>query len=205
MSLAPTFVFKGICMHTLAQPTGEVLTSSLRECKAIAWDIRIYPPFGSLVTIENGQHTIFALVYHIETGPIDSIRMPTAFKMTEAQLIEQHPEIFPYICTHIHCVHVGYLQDGNPLYQVPPRPPMMHALMYQATVVQQELFFARSDYLHTLFGLLAQQAILDELLLAIVHQQQPVQEALEELLQTYCVLTNNDYKRLKMFLQRLGR
>jgi len=67
-------------------------------------------------------------------------------------------------------------------------------------------FFQTDEYLHLLFGATAQLYSLDELLLALLREFSGTvpfdQERLEQFMHTYALLAGNDYRRLKLFLQR---
>jgi hypothetical protein len=191
---------------TTQKPFAEVIESSLNIWRAQTWRWDDFPQFGSLITIENGNRTLFGLVYFIQTGSLDPSRTAYAYKKTEKELKREQPQIFEFIQTTFSCLTVGYLQDTTLLYQLAPEPPKIHAFAYHATKDQVLHFFSHEHYLHILFEFSHQVFSLDELLLALLKnlsdQQVLTQENLSKFIETFSLLTANDYRRLKLFLQR---
>jgi hypothetical protein len=68
-------------------------------------------------------------------------------------------------------------------------------------------FFANHNYLHTLFAQSNQVSNLDELLLALIKHQQMQnilsENSLDIFMRRYALLIGNDYRRTKLFLQRV--
>jgi hypothetical protein len=68
-------------------------------------------------------------------------------------------------------------------------------------------FFSRDGYLPILFSLAGQTPTMDDLLLALLkqrHTYRPLsEEALSDFTNIFSLATGNDYRRLKLFLQRL--
>jgi hypothetical protein len=185
----------------------EVIQSSLTNFIAQSWVWDVYPTFGSLVTIESNKRTIFGLVHHIQTGSMDPTRYPFPYQKTEAELLAEQPQIFEFLKTSFTCQVLGYQEKGKIYYLLAPEPPNIHAFVGHASKEQQQLFFAHDAYLHLLFG--AQLQNLDELLLALLKQQQELnilgENKLDHFIESFSLLTGNDYRRLKLFLQRVEK
>ena len=68
-------------------------------------------------------------------------------------------------------------------------------------------FFFNNSYLQVLFSAGQNIGNLDELLLALFKQQTLLKiltpEKIQEIMQTYCLLIGNDYRRLKLFASRV--
>jgi hypothetical protein len=68
-------------------------------------------------------------------------------------------------------------------------------------------FFSSPRYLDILFGLSSQIFNLDELLLATLKHQAALkllsEKRISDFIQSFSLLTGNDYRRLKLFLQRV--
>ena len=193
-------------LDTNKRSFAEVLESSLHTWKAQSWRWDNFPQFGSLVTITTPERTVFGIVYQIQTGSLDQARSPFPFGKTEEELLREQPQIFAFLQTTFQCLTVGYLQNGKILYQWAPEPPKIHAFVSQATPEQYEQFFASEQYIHILFGISQQVLNLDELFLAILKklfdQKMLTQPHLCRFIETFSLLTGNDYRRLKLFLQR---
>lgn len=189
-------------------PCAEVIESSLHTFTAQCWRYDIMPPFGSLVTIASKGRTIFGLVHTIETGSIDRHHVPHAFQKTEAELLRDQPEIFAFLRTTFGCLTIGYQEQGTLRYQWAPEPPAIHAFVLQATQEQHRLFFSSEQYIQSLFSCAGQTKNFDELLLATVKQLSDKQiiarTHIEQFIYMFSLITGNDYRRLKLFLQRVA-
>lgn len=193
----------------------EIIESSIHTFKAHCWKWDQTPTFGSLVVVNSGARTIFGIVNQIQTGSRDPQRIPFPFQKTEAELLREQPQIFAFLATTFTCIAAGYktieatteIHKPEPIaYQWTPEPPKVHAFVHEATHEQYEQFFACEQYMHILFSISHQVSHLDELLLAILKQLSDrkllKQEQLNKCIETLSLLTGNDYRRLKLFLQR---
>lgn len=188
------------------KPFGEVIESSLSIIKAQCWHWDDFPSFGSLITMEIQERTLFGLVHHIQTGSLDAQRTVFAYQKTEDELKREQPQIFEFLCTTFSCFILGYKEHDKIIYQVPPEPPKIHTFIYKATQQDSISFFSNEQYLPLLFSFAHHTFSLDELLLAllknIADKQALTPQALSNFIQTFSLLTANDYRRLKLFLQR---
>lgn len=185
----------------------EVIESSLAGWISQSWQWNEFPLFGSLVTIETENRTIFGLVYQTNTGSMDPTRYPFPYQKTEAELRAEQPQIFEFLKTTFMSMTVGYLEKEKVINLLTPEPPHIHAFVQEASTTQSRLFFSTEQFLHLIFGACHQQINLDELLLATLKYQKNLgilnQERLEQYVQTYAMLIGNDYRRLKFFAQRI--
>jgi hypothetical protein len=190
----------------IKQPFAEIVESSLSIWRAQSWQWDNFPSFGSLITVESNDRTLFGVVYNIETGSSDPSRSTFAYQKTEQELKNDQPQIFEFLQTTFLCLNIGYKQNGKTLYQLAPEPPKIHTFVSQATKEQMIEFFLHETYLHLLFGSQGQIFSLDELLLAILKQLSNInmltRDKINSFIQTFSLLTANDYRRLKLFLQR---
>lgn len=188
------------------QAFAEIIESSLSTWRAQSWKWDIMPKFGSLITIETPERKVFGLVHTIQTGSSDPARTVMAYKKTQHELKLEQPQIFEFLQTTFSCLTLGYSQDNMLLYQLAPEPPKIHAFVRVATLEETARFFSNEHYLHLLFCFSSQLFSLDELLLAVLKQLSDLHLLTEELLtrfiETFSLLTANDYRRLKLFLQR---
>jgi hypothetical protein len=185
----------------------EIIESSLLGWLAQSWQWDTFPTFGSLVVIENKKRLLFGIVHQIQTGSMDPVRYPFAYQKTEEELLREQPQIFEFLKTTFSCLTLGYKQNHKIFYQLAPEPPKIHSFVALANKEYIQEFFAHNNYLHTLFGLSNQLFNLDELLLALLknlHDQNILSEdSLQSFIQTFSLLIGNDYRRLKLFLQRV--
>lgn len=189
----------------------EIVQSSLQEWKAQCWDFNKFPEFGSIVAIKSKNKTIFGIVNQIEMGSMDSGRYPFTYKKTEEELLREQPQIFEYLKTTFSCITIGYKYMGKIYYQLSFEPPKIHAFASYASYQDCVQLFGSSKYLHLLFGLSGQIFNLEELLLATIIYQIRLKiftkenkgQKINKFIDTYSLLIGNDYRRLKLFLQRV--
>lgn len=184
----------------------EVVESSLMGWVAQSWRWDTFPAFGSLVLIEGKKRLLFGIVHQIKTGSMDPVRYPFAYQKTEEELTQEQPQIFEFLKTTFSCLTLGYKEKGHLYYQLAPEPPKIHAFVQAADSELMQEFFSNQQYLHLLFGLSNQLFNLEELLLALLknmHDEQLIhQKTVQNFVQAYSLLIGNDYRRLKLFLQR---
>jgi len=191
----------------------EVVESALHIWTAHSWQWDQAPPFGSLVSTTSGNRTILGIVHQTQTGSMDPNRHPFPFQKTEEELRLEQPQIFEFLKTTFTCLTVGYREKEQTHYTLAPTPPKIHAFVQATPKDIAAQFFSNDRYLHLLFGAAGLLYNLDELLLAVLREIAAThtlsQERLEQFMQTYALLAGNDYRRLKLFLQRaepiLGR
>lgn len=184
----------------------EVIESSLHGFLAQSWQWNDFPSFGQLVTIESGKRTLFGLVYQIRTGSMDPVRYPFPYQKTEKELLEEQPQIFEFLKTTFSCLTIGYQEFSSIFYMLAPKPPNIHAFVSHVDSFLAKQFFLKLDYLPMLFGQSNLIGNLDELLLALLKQQAELnvltEKKVEAFIDNFSLLTGNDYRRLKLFLQR---
>lgn len=187
-------------------PFAEVIESSLITWLAQSWQWDVVPTFGSLVTVEHKKYTLFGVVHQIQTGSMDPVRYPFPYQKTEEELLKEQPQIFEFLKTTFSCLVIGYKEKGKIFYQLAPEPPKIHTFVKTASPALSKEFFNREQFLHVLFGLANQVHNLDELLLALFKTMHDTgslnKESFESCIEAFSLLTGNDYRRLKLFLQR---
>ncbi len=192
-------------MHTI-KPFAEVIESSLIGWLAQSWQWDRFPAFGSLVVIENKKRCLFGIVHQIKTGSMDPVRYPFAYQKTEEELAQEQPQIFEFLKTTFSCLTLGYKEKDKILYQLAPEPPKIHSFVYAASPELIQEFFSNEQYLHILFGLANQLFNLEELLLALLKNLNDHKimhpKTVQSFVQTFSLLIGNDYRRVKLFLQR---
>jgi hypothetical protein len=185
----------------------EIVESSLHTFTAQCWRWNQFPTFGQLVTVQAGSRTIFGIVHEVNTGSMDPVRYPFPYQKTEEELLREQPQIFEFLKTTFQCITVGYLENSSIFYLVPPEPTKIHSFVASATPDIARTFFKSPDYLHLLFGQSTAIQGLDELLLALIKEQAALgiinRTNLGSFVDHFSLLTGNDYRRLKILLQRV--
>lgn len=186
----------------------EVLESSITKWQAQSWQWDAIPEFGSLVTATSNDRTLFGIIYDITTGPIDPIRQPVAYQKTQDELQKEQPQIFEFLKTSFSCLSIGYQENEQFFYNLPPQPPKMHTFVGYATTEQYEACFASEQFLHLLFNT-TEQINREELLLAIIKHQLKhnvlTKKRLNKFIESFFILNRNNYLQTKMFLPRLQK
>lgn len=189
------------------KPFAEVIESSLHSFKAQSWQWDRFPTYGSFVTITQSSHTYIGLVYDIATGSMDPTRYPFPFQKTEEELKKEQPQIFEFLKTTFCTITLGYYHKGVMTYAAPPHPAKMHAFIAPITIEMQREFLTKPYYLHRIFSLSNHIANVDDVLIAMLseqHRTTPLSASfINTFMHTYCLLTGNEYRRIKLFLQRI--
>jgi hypothetical protein len=184
----------------------EVIESSLTGWLAQSWAWDTFPEFGSFVAIEGKKRTVFGIVHQVQTGSMDAVRYPFPYQKTEEELLKEQPQIFEFLKTTFSCITVGYQEKKSISYLVAPEPPKIHAFVAHPPVELSKIFFASTRYMHLLFTHSSQIFNMDELMLALLRQHIELniltKDKINSFMQTYSLLTGNDYRRIKLFLQR---
>jgi hypothetical protein len=184
----------------------EVIESSLTSWLAQSWSWDTFPEFGSFVAIEGKKRTIFGIVHQVQTGSMDPVRYPFPYQKTEEELLREQPQIFEFLKTTFSCIAVGYQEKKTMSYLIAPEPPKIHSFIAHPDAEISKIFFASTRYMHLLFTHSAQIFNMDELLLALLKQHIELniltKDKINIFMQTYSLLTGNDYRRIKLFLQR---
>lgn len=186
----------------------EIVQSYLSSWTAQCWKWDVMPDYGSLVITHNGPRTIYGVVYDIKTGSSDPARVPFAYRKTEVELLHEQPQIFEFLQTTFSCLTLGYEENGHMYYQLPVQPPKIHSFIASATPDQYRSFINNELYLHLIFSSQQIQGTVDELLLAFLHHLSRskllTKQLFDSFITTFSLLTANDYRRLKLFLQRVS-
>lgn len=189
----------------------EIIESCLDNFLAQCWEWNAFPNFGSLVQIEEKEIIILGIVTQIQTGSMDPMRYPFPYQKTEAELLEEQPQIFEFLKTTFKVQITGFFDKNKKkiFYILPSQPCKIHTFVRNASNEISANFFDSSDFLHLLFAFSNQIPNLDELLLSIIkklsNQNLLNSQKLYSFCQTFSLLTGNDYRRLKLFLKRIQR
>lgn len=187
----------------------EVMRSTLHSFHAECWHWDAPPAFGQLVCVGDPAERVFGIVTHITTGPRDTHRSPMPLQKTHEELRQEYPHIFQLLHTSFTCVVIGYYQHDTFVYQAPPTPARLHAFVQPADYHHYTDILSYETYLPMLFHASDLDASIDELVLAIMRHMGWCNtldnKRIAAITDTFSMLINNDYRRLKVFLQRVER
>lgn len=190
------------------QNLGEVVHSTISQFTTQAWHWDKYPEFGSVICLQSDDITIFGLVYYIKTGSSDAVRQAFAYQKTPDELQQEQPQIFAFLKTDFSAVPLGYKSSHKFVYAMPPRPPKIHAFVRLANNIELAQLLAGTGVVHALFGQYTKIDYFEELLLAFLRyleQNNMVSRSLlMQVTEQLSLATTNDYRRLKMFMDRVG-
>ena len=186
----------------------EIIESSLQQWTSQSWKWSTRPNFSSLMVVQNGDHTIFGAVCTIETSSGQTDRKPFPYQKTEEELLREQPHIFEFLQTTFTCLTLGYKEaEKGILYHYAPQPPKIHAFVRPASIQESALFFSDDSYLSMLFAHRNELYNIDELLLGLLRIRIEscllTREQLNSFIESFSLHTGNDYRRLKLFLQRI--
>jgi hypothetical protein len=188
------------------KPFAEIIESSLHSWLAQSWRWNQFPTFGSLVNVKTKKREVIGIVYQVQTGSMDPIRYPFAYQKTEEELLREQPQIFEFLKTTFSCLTLGYKQTGKIYYQIAPEPPQIHTFVTELELENYREFLNNSAYLQVLFNFSHLIGNVDELLLALLTTAQTkgclTNTNFQEFTSSYSMLAGNEYRRLKLFLQR---
>jgi hypothetical protein len=132
------------------------------------------PAFGSWLKTHDPetQQTIYGVVCHGTTLPIDSVHRARALGMSMPELREQQPQIFAMLKTEIKVALVGFSNDvnstGRIFQHLPAQPPQIHQAVYVCDPAEVAAFADEMYFLRTLTQLTGSPV--DELVAAVLRQ-----------------------------------
>ena len=185
----------------------EIVSSSLKNCKALAWHWQEFPSLGTLVFIPDNDIILFGCVTNLETISGDNLGTMRSYKKTTEELAREQPQLFLFFKTIITISFVGYTDRKKySLYStIPPKPAIMHQFVGSCPPKIQQFFFEESDYGHLLFS--SEQEHLDEIILAIVahfkKQELPLDRIIKNLCHYITHFSSYDYRRTRALMKRL--
>jgi hypothetical protein len=195
----------------------EVIETSTTEFLAQCIDpedlgFPVMPSFGSWIRSRDDEsgNTIYAVVYHATTAPVDGVHRARALGMSLEELREQQPQIFAMLKTEFRSAIVGYeLPDKksyNRFFQhLPPRPPQIHQGVHSCSTDEVLEFTESMDFLRTL--LQVPGAPVEALVAATLREVYRLRNADRNWLvaagRMLNVLLKDDYDRLCMILAQV--
>ena len=188
-------------------PFAEVMESALHTLHAECWKWDQPPAFGQLIRINDAAYPLYAIVTSINTGPRDQHRTPMALQKTQEELRREYPHIFHLLHTRFTAVIIGHYANNSYIYQAAPHPSQMHTFIQPASSSEYHAILSHEAYISLLFHASELDASIDELMLAIIRHMQShnalSKERIKRIIDTFSMLINNDYRRLKLLLQRI--
>ncbi len=193
----------------------EIIESNLSNFIAQSWDLKITPAFASLVETKSNNQTIYGIVTNIQTGSSDPMHYPFTYKKTEEELKKEQPQIFEFLKTTFNVQIIGYKRSEKTFnveeifnvieFRTPVEPPMIHSFVKNSTQEIIKKVFQDTQFLSLLFTNQIQN--IDDILLVILKDLKEKKLVSKNYIHNFCnqysLLTGNDYKRLKLFLNRI--
>ncbi len=186
---------------------GEIIISELTCWTIQCWHLDTYPAFGSLIVVEYDHTCCFGVVSRIQTQANDKSRTPFAFGKTRQELQQEQPHIFQLLHTTVQCIPLSYKDHHHIIHEIPQRSAPIHTFAGVASAALLKDFFESPAWLITFFNLAQHDPLFDELLIALLrtgHQQGALQQKnIQEIIDIFSLMTHSDYRKLKIFLQRI--
>lgn len=132
---------------------GEVVEASTTEFIAQTYELHQAPSFGSFVRTSDGTVDIYGVVHLARTSGIDPGRRPLARgkdEQSEEDIYRNNPELSELLRTEFTAATIGF-RDASAVSQfLPPRPPRIHAFVYDCSAAEVVAFTDRLDFLQTM-------------------------------------------------------
>lgn len=206
----PQFASQSRQPHHIAEVVETSTTGFLAQClEPDSLSFAQMPPFGSWIKAadEDSGNSIYGVVYHATTSPLDSVHRATALGLSLAELREQQPQIFAMLKTEFRVAIVGFQPAGeNITYQhLPPCPPQVHQAVYQCDPEEIIAFTEQLDFLRTLMDM--SSAPVDGLIAAVIRTVYQLRQLDRDWLvqagRALNVLLKDDYDRLRIILSQI--
>ncbi len=186
----------------------EVIESSITHATGLSWEWANLPTLCALIKIIQAPYTLFGCITNIKTGSNDPLRQAFAYQKTEAELLQEQPQIFSFLQTTFTIQILGYSKEDTPLsYLLPPQPAKLHGFITYATTDEYHQFFSNPEFLNLFFLQNDAGIDQDELLLALLRNLRDTIGIDPAFIQALCLYRSSmhtaDYKNIKRFMQRL--
>lgn len=184
----------------------EIIESSIMQATGLCWDWAQLPTLCGLVKITQAPYVLYGCITNVTTGNSDPVRQPFAYKKTEAELLQEQPQIFAFLQTSFTIKILGY-QKEKLHYLLPPQPTKLHSFVEYATADEYKTFFEDTNFLN-LFCMPSEQGIdNNELLLVLLQHLQNMIKVDAAFIHKICshmaAIQSSDYRATKRFLQRV--
>lgn len=186
----------------------EIIESSIVQARGLCWTWSNLPHLGSLVKITQSPFILYGCIENIQTGSSDPLRQPFAYQKTEAELLQEQPQLFSFLQTTFTIKILGYRKGEAPFfYLLPPQPAKLHGFIEYVQPEECQAFFENPEFLNLFFIPNEQGIDVDELLLALLkHLQETIKidaSFIQRLCQYRASMQAIDYRGMKRFMQRL--
>lgn len=188
----------------------EVITAASTEFTAQCYELYDVPPLGSLVKTNDPPLELYGVVYHAETAGIEPGRRPIARGKDaahEEDIYRNNPQLAKLLRTEFSALVVGYRQDTQVNYYLPPHPARIHGFVYQCTPEEIKQFSRSLSFLNMLVSARL-EAPVEEITAACLRQMAEVygEERRAFLVaagKELAVLLSGEYNRLKAILEKI--
>ncbi len=202
---------------TEIKPIAEIITSTITDFKAECvgadkgLDFPSKPSFGRFLKVgePDAEVFIYAVVFNVITGPLDSVHKPSALGLTRSQLQLEQPQVFSLLKTELSAAIVGHSKNGKIYTHLPPQPPDVHDFVFEAQSAEVEVLTRDFEFIRHLSQV--SQVPADELLAAAIREAKLIAypkkgEDREFLVGAGRFLSNifrNDYDKLLSVLKKI--
>lgn len=185
----------------------EVIRSNVSSWTAQCWKLHTAPLFGSLVCVDSEPYTLYGIVYQVNTGSLETGRVPTPYQKTYPELRAEYPHIFELLNTSFDCCVVGYriTQSSNIIFTVPPTPARIHAFVGNVPPTELKNLLQPAQLLPLLWAQSTSIPLFDELLLAFLRALSENPDKLnlfEQFFDQFSLLAGTEYRRMRILLAR---
>jgi len=197
----------------IAEVTETATTEFLAQClEPEDLVFPVMPPFGSWVKSfdEESGNTIFAVVYHVTTSPIDSVHRARALGLSLQELREQQPQIFAMLKTEFKAAIAGFQTGGDATtalvrQYLPPRPPQIHQAVLCCSTDEIIDFTNELEFLRTLMQLTnaPTEALIAATLREVYQLRRGDRAWLVQAGRMLSLLLKDDYDRLQFILSQI--
>ena len=195
---------------TIYDRLGEIVESNSNGFIAQCYNLYQAPAIGTLVRAGTDSPT-FGIVSYVSTEGLHSDRKAIARGRNETSMSEvyaHNPQIAQLLVTSFEVISLGYSNNNQTCYGLPPCPPEIHAFVFHCSKSELDQFFTELDFLSLLAARsLSATGQADELLISSVKFMLALypdhllftQRVVKELSQ----LLHSDLNRLKLLIRRL--
>jgi hypothetical protein len=192
-------------------PFGAFVRVGGRGSVAVVVDVDPFERPRTLPVSGDDAATLYAVVFHAETGALDAGRPLTALGLAEDELLREQPQLYELLATRFTAALIGYDDSaGTFVPYLPPRPARPHARV--TLCGDDDIRRLTGGRLEWLRGVLAgdrvPSGIGDELIGAVLRRAARAQGAAAEAFllragQEVARILAGDYERLRAIVARL--
>jgi len=191
------------------QEIAEIIEANTAEFVAQCYELYELPPLGSLVKTIDGKFELFGIVYNAATTSIEPGRRPIARgkdEPDEEAVYRTNPQLVKLLRSEFRVIIVGYKQDENIRYYLPPNPARIHSFIYSCQADELVSFGHSFDFLNIILNTRLPMPV-EEVTGAVLRQLSQAQADPNRFLvragKELANILGNDFYRLKIMLGKI--